>query len=228
MSDSTTNRSVSSSSKRSWRRFTLRSLFLAVLSAAIFFGWVAYRLREFHHRADFVSRLREKGFTRIYTSPVPHAAFWCALAGDDALQVIFADLRGNKNGSPVGPSQAELNTIATWRSLERLYLAGPAVSDETILVLTQLNRLRELSLENTAISDAGLRRRSAFKELESLFIETPQMSGCDYRMTCSSSAAFTKHGILKSIIQLKSLRELGLECNSITDEDVDLIVRHLT
>jgi hypothetical protein len=70
MSAPTITNAVSSTPKRSWRRFTLRALFLAVLAAAIFCGWVAYRARflknqyawcKYNNRffVDFSGRLRQ-------------------------------------------------------------------------------------------------------------------------------------------------------------------------
>jgi hypothetical protein len=59
MSASTTTNPVSSSPKRTWRRFTLRALFLVVLAAGIFFGWVAYRVRHFEEQE--AQEARKKG-----------------------------------------------------------------------------------------------------------------------------------------------------------------------
>src|SRR5688500_4391316 len=71
---------VTSSPKRSWRRFTLRALFLAVFVAATFFGWVAYRVRQFHDQDRFIADLRARGF-RIRTEAVACEWFWRPFVG---------------------------------------------------------------------------------------------------------------------------------------------------
>jgi hypothetical protein len=81
----TTTNPISSYVKRSWRRFTLRALFLLILAAGIFFGWVAYRVRQFHEQGTMIAGLRERGF-RVVVEPVSHEWLWRRLVGDLAVQ----------------------------------------------------------------------------------------------------------------------------------------------
>jgi hypothetical protein len=131
MSAPTKTNAVSSSPKRSWRRFTLRALFLVVLAAGIFCGWVAYRVRQFHEQAAFIADLRSRRFRQIDTEPVVNEWFWRPLVGDAAVQMKTAWLVGDlpDNGS-FGPNTEDFERMDAWTHLKSLQLYGATVTDE--------------------------------------------------------------------------------------------------
>jgi len=171
MSAPTTTNPVSSFPKRSWRRFTLRALFLVVLAAGIFFGWVAYRVRQFHEQAAVIADFRSRGFG-IETAPVSQAWFWRTVAGDAAVNVKWADLLvQTPNGSSVsGPSIEDLKRIRTWTSIGSLQCYGSNVNDNTITVVCNFRKLHTLRLLDTAITGAGLEQLESLSNLATLSI----------------------------------------------------------
>jgi hypothetical protein len=173
MSAPTTTNPVSSSPKRSWRRFTLRALFLAVLAAAIFFGWVAYRVRQFHDQADFIADLRSRGFT-VEVEPLERNAWlWEALAGKAAIQVRMAHLlsRDPVSGAHIGPTAADIERIGAWTAIKHLDISFcPAVTDATLADIGRMKQLQSLGLSCTNITNEGLEHLAGLRDLYSLGI----------------------------------------------------------
>jgi hypothetical protein len=154
MSDSTTINSVSSSSKRFWRQFTLRALFLAVGIVAIFCAWVTYRVRILRAQASFVEDMRAKGF-RVYVDAPTCAWFWRALVGDSVGTVQRANLNaGDQDGNWIGPTAEEVRGISRYSSLTALSVFGQGVNDETLKQMCNLPNLEFLQLTNPDVSDS--------------------------------------------------------------------------
>jgi hypothetical protein len=146
-------------------------LFLVVLAAGIFFGWVAYRVRQFHEQAAFIADLRSRGFS-IETEPVANELFWRALVGDAAVQVHAAVLwSANEAGLPIiGPRSEEFTMLKHWRAVESLVLSGSTVTDDSVQVIRRLTTLRSLSLQHTAVTDKAIELLQGLPHLDTLRI----------------------------------------------------------
>jgi Leucine Rich repeat len=227
MSDSTTTKSVPSSPKRSWRRFTLRALFLFVLVAGILFGWVAYRVRQFHDQAAFIADLRSRGF-RVEVLPASNAWFWCALAGDDAVQARTAELRAVRTDSNdfTGPTSEDLRLIGALTSLKQLIISSEELNDHSIQQLMSLQELEYLQLDGASITDAGVSSLAVLTRLESLVLRnlsTPE----------SDNTTFPEHfrltdASIGSLSRLTRLRFLEIGQSGLTDNGVRLLCETFT
>jgi hypothetical protein len=219
MSDTPESSSSSSRAKRSWRRYSLRALLVIVLFAAVYFGWVAYRVRQFHEQAAFIADLRARGFT-IGTETVEQEWFWQPLVGDNAVQVKKADLAEAISSSRTdGLSVEDFERLRTWTNLEVLQLCGASVNDETLAVVGTFRKLHSLGLFTTAVTGDGLRHWEPLAKLAHLTI------------TCNSQDDFSRcaslnDGLLRLIGEPREFTNISLMGIPIREEVLRKIGTH--
>jgi hypothetical protein len=124
---------------------------------------------------------------------LPEFGYLTALAWEDESAVSGTVPAG---GLPAGSAKVKLLPHATaYRRIERLFLRDPDVDDRTLEVLPSLPRLRDLNVEHSGITDAGLEIICNVATLENL------------DLSCSES--ITSAGVLK-LSKLKNLKSLRL------------------
>jgi hypothetical protein len=197
-------------------------LFLVVLAAGIFFGWVAYRVRQFHEQTEFIADLRDRGF-RVVVEPVANEWLWRRLVGDLAVQVSEGYLA---NYDPVsrtysGPTRDEMEQIAQWDSVRSLTLAGTHITDESLARLESLTRLEMLKLLQSNITDEGTKSLLVLTNLKELEIN----GGIRYPRKQNeplNPLSISSEG-LRRIVLLPNLVRLHLGPGRFTDDDLALI-----
>jgi hypothetical protein len=204
MSAPTTTNAVSSSPKRSWRRFSLRALLLAVLAASIFCGWVAYRARFLKSQYAWC-----KYNKMITLKPVSNEWFWRPLVGDAAVTVSRAVTGRLTPGM--------LERVKGWTEAEELLLDGPVITDTNLAFVRGFDQLTLLGLENTSVTDAGTRHLKHLRGLKGLSV-------CHNRDGLFASPDITDAS-LSNLVQGKDLDHFGVT-GPITDEGLSMIVSH--
>jgi hypothetical protein len=219
MSAPTTTNPVSSSPKRSWRRFTLRGLFLVVLAASIFCGWVAHHARMLQRRYEWIQGLQAKHFNGPTVEPVKNQWFWRPLVGDAAVSIKRLVLNGYNSGTrQFDLTPEDVEQLKTCIEAEQLLLAGPAITDENIKFIRNFHELTLLGLENTGIADAGAAWLANLHQLRELDIYTHS-----YRAAVPG-ASITEVS-LKHLVVGKDLDTLALGA-PISDDGLSLIVEY--
>jgi hypothetical protein len=204
MSEPTTTDPVSSSPRRSWRRFTLRALFLVVLAASIFCGWVAHQARLLKRQYEWF-----KYHPNLTVKPLSNEWFWRPLVGDAAVTVSRAVTGRLTPGM--------LDKVKGWTEAEELLLDGPVITDTNLAFVRGFDQLTLLALENTSVTDAGTRHLAHLRGLKGLYV-------CHDRDGLFASPDITD-AALSNLVQGKDLDEFGVT-GPITDEGWSMIVSH--
>jgi hypothetical protein len=205
MSASAKTNPVSSSPKRSWRRFTLRALFLVVLAAGIFCGWVAYQARLLKRQYEWF-----KYHPNVTLKPLSNEWFWRPLVGDAAVTVRRIVIKRELDAKT-------FEWVKGWTEAEELLLGGRHITDQSLGFVRGFDQLTLLGLEDTAVTDEGTRHLAHLRGLKGLYV-------CHKRDGLIASPDITD-AALSNIVRGKNLDELGLT-GPITDEGLSLIVSH--
>lgn len=160
-----------------------------------------------------------------------------ALATLPNLKCLHVSLRDGKQGYQ-GPTG--LSHLAGLRSLEKLYIeGGDQLPDSDLASLEVLNRLKELSIFFSSVSDCGLASISKLKELEHLHVDVLTLSGVNHlnglpdlqslqvstRVDAAQATRADETVLdLSGLTRLKDLDLLGL---TLQDEDLAFL-KHLT
>lgn len=131
----------------------------------------------------------------------------------------------------------ELGNIAHLRYLESLTLSGPAIGDPALEHLAPLDRLRHLSLQRTAITDAGLSRiPELFPRLEHLGLPgcmgvtaegARHIAALGGLRTLVLSGTPLDDGALAQLRVLLLLESVWLDGTAVTDEGIAEFTRAL-
>ena len=159
---------------KSWKRFSLRSLFVLMTLCCLVFGlWAAY-VNPYRLQANalaLVNRLQGNAAT----SPAEGAAWnrWLVTAflGDDAfVRVTEVDLAGRK------VDDDDLRSLAGLILLKKLALDYTSVTDDGIAALRSMRDLEELSLRYTGVSDRGAAHIAALPKLKTMHLTGTELS----------------------------------------------------
>ncbi|MCH7727435.1 MAG: leucine-rich repeat domain-containing protein [Planctomycetes bacterium] len=179
--------------RRRWWQFSLRTFFVLLTVACVWFGWQTQRARR-QQRA--VAAVRENSgtvyynyeFERWYKSPTEeHSPTWFEqIVGIDfTCDVVRVDL----NASPVsdvsflaglasvrtlhliGNQVSDITALSHMKDLETLYLTDTPVSN--LAPLAELSHLRRLDLNNTPVVD--ITPLAGLKNLEQLHLHFTQV-----------------------------------------------------
>lgn len=147
---------------------------------------------------------------------------------DEATGTVTAiDLSGS-----LAQDDSALDVLPVFNGLKKLVLYGPAITNETMDVVSQLPQLEHLDLTRTAVGDAGLAKLVGLKNLRYL-----QLFRCDVtdegfrslaqlprieQIRCGQTR-ISDQG-LQYIKDLKTVTALDLsDCNQVTDAGVEVI-----
>ena len=158
--------SSDSKPRTSRRQFRIRSLFLAVLLAAIACAWYTSTLRHYHQEQRTISELEEfnLGFGLGSVAPT-----WIPRV--KAFERIN-EVTSPPEGAPGKPfTDAGLRKLCALRHVEQLCLEKTRVTDEGLRHLRKLRRLKRLDLSQTPITDAGLNELLPLNTLEELVLD---------------------------------------------------------
>jgi hypothetical protein len=204
MTNSATTQNDSSPPKRSWRRFTLRALFLIVLAAAVFCGWVAYQARLLKRQYEWF-----KYQPNVTLKPLSNEWFWRPIVGDAAVTVRRAVIKRELDAKT-------FEWVKGWTEAEELLLGGRHITDQSLRFVRGFDQLTLLALEDTAVTDEGTRHLAQLRGLKGLGI-------VHVRDGVSKSHPVISDAALSNLVGGKDLDEFALT-GPITDEGLSLIV----
>jgi len=177
--------------ERRWLQYSVRSLLVLTLLAAIGLGWVRHEMNRLQAEEEAVAAIRALGGTVLYETnpftdepPGPGWLRWVlgenffreveqvrfpAGVDDDAVRHLDRlrglsdlDLRGAR------VTNAGLEPVWRKRGLIKLDLGSTALTDDDSPRLAGLRQLKALHLSNTAITDRSVRTLTSLSKLASL------------------------------------------------------------
>jgi hypothetical protein len=205
MTENTSIPDTSPPPKGSWRRFSLRALFLFVLAAGIFCGWVAYQARLLKRQYEWY-----KYHPNVTLKPLSNEWFWRPLVGDAAVTVRRIVIKRELDAKT-------FEWVKGWTEAEQLLLGGRHITDQSLRFVRGFDQLTLLALEDTAVTDAGTRHLAHLSGLKGLYV-------CHDQHGLIASPDITDAG-LRNLVQRKDLDEFGVT-GPITDEGLSMIVSH--
>lgn len=179
-----------------WLRFSLRSMFLTLLAAALFFGLVSNRAQRQKRAAQEIAAAGGwfKYDFQVANQPVPKAPLMLrTLLGKD----YFAKL-------VQATIVADTPYVADAYALQRIEIVGKAVDESLISSFSRLSDLRELHIRDGSITEQGLRDIAKLKQLEVLDLGGTLLEGTS----------------LQSLNELPNLRELVLSHTKFNDAEL--------
>jgi hypothetical protein len=159
-------------------QFSIRSLFVLVLSVAIPCGWLAVERERARRQSETVEWTKKLGGyveydwqdvingNRLSATQPPGAALPRDLLGVDFFHaIILIDLGGTQ------VTDAGLEYLERLTQIHGLVLNRTQVTDAGLKHLKVLTRLQVLSLNYTQVTDAGLEHLEGLSQLQSLGLE---------------------------------------------------------
>ncbi|MEX2142600.1 MAG: hypothetical protein WD894_25325 [Pirellulales bacterium] len=180
-------------------------MFLFVLAAGIFCGWVAYQARLLKKQYEWF-----KYHPNVTLKPLSNEWFWRPLVGDAAVTV-----RRIVIGRELDAKTFEW--VKGWTEAEELLLGGRHITDQSLRFVRGFDQLKLLALENTAVTDEGTRHLAHLCGLKGLYV-------CHDQHGLFASPDITD-AALRNLVQGKDLDEFGVT-GPITDEGLSMIVSH--
>jgi hypothetical protein len=155
-------------------RFSLRSLMLLVLAAAVPCSWLAAEIEQARQQHDAVLAIRKGGGVVSYdyhrlevggdvfflSSSVPRTPFW--------LRGLFGDDFFCRCDSVRIESDAEMQFLKRLPGVRELTLDMSAVTDAGLMHIRGVGCLRRLNLHRTVVTDTGMRALAGLTSLEEL------------------------------------------------------------
>jgi hypothetical protein len=219
--------------KRRWLRFSVRTMMIAVLVAAVALSWPIRRaniqrravaaLKKAPGKVYIAYDFEYDGNWRVKHNASPWAPAWLRrLLGDE----FFQEVDTVAVQSPASDETMEilgefprlrllhlrdcsgivdgLVQLRGMRNLETLELCGPSITDAKLAILSEMKHLRVLELNDTSVTDAGLTHVAAQPALQSLMIRGRE--GRAARLAGPSVARVTDAGL----VHLTGLHRLRL------------------
>jgi Leucine rich repeat len=205
-------------------RLSVRSFILVVLVIGAVLGWI---VRRAHFQGDVVAAIRKAGGDVCYDwqwrdghsirNGKPWWPEWLVdLVGADFFGDIVLVVLNN-------PTDADLILAGNLRRLEAIVLQGRVgqVTNDGLVNLASLTRLKQLQLDSTAIDDIGLDHVSGLTSLRSLSLTSTRISDAGLKklkrltqltyLTLPSNITITDRGLaeLSGLVNLESLYLIG-------------------
>ena len=179
-----------------WLRFSLRSMFLTLLVAALFFGFVSNRAQRQKRAAQAIAASGGwfKYDFQVANQPVPKGplVLRTMLGKDYFAKLVQATI------------VADTAYVADAYALQRIEIVGKAVDESLLSSFTKLSDLRELHIRDGSITEKGLSEIAKLKQLEVLDLAGTQLEGTS----------------LQSLNKLPNLRELVLSHTKFNDAEL--------
>jgi len=167
-----------------WKRFTVRSLLIAVTIFAIPLGWMATRIQTARRQQTATAKLESAGATvmdyhftvgqngqLVADREFPRVSAFRAVLGDD----FFSDVV-EVNASHTEISGSDLVALSCFPKLEYLFLDGLKIGDSDLDNLAACRGLTRLTLNGTAVSDRGMHVIGTLTNLKILELSNTKVS----------------------------------------------------
>ena len=236
---------MTSTPKRRWLRFSLRTLLLAMLVLGAGLGWFAKKLKEAREQQAAVQAIEKLGGYAAYSENLYYEQFGYWLPANQQprwgqqpwweklLGIDFRSIRYIR----FSPQTADddLTILKGLKYIRELYLSKTLVTDAGLEHLKGLSQLHSLYLTGTPITDAGLVKFAGLKQINTLDLGATQitdvglaqLSGLkQLRVLHIQDTQIADDGI-KHLVELKQLKELWLTDEQITDVGIEKLKESL-
>ncbi|MCE9527078.1 MAG: hypothetical protein K8R36_13605 [Planctomycetales bacterium] len=165
------NAMVTTTYKRRWYQFSLRSLLAAMVLASIVSAWLAHERNEVRKRQEAIAAIEEQGGHVLYNNAYAFRPRWLQLLlGDDSEgEVEVASVGDNA-------TDAGLVHLASLTKLRGLYCDNRKITDAGLVHLAGLTNLEMVDLMYTRVSDAGLAHLTGLRKLTFLQLDETQVT----------------------------------------------------
>jgi hypothetical protein len=179
-----------------WRfQFSIRSLLVFVVVAALPCGWLASQMKEAERQKAAAEAIMKLDGLAWYDHQ-----YW---ESSDGTKIVHVDAR------PSGPvSLQSLLGRDFFNSVVAVVLDGTKVTDADLEHIEVLAQIQELDLERTPITDAGLGNLKSLTRLQRLNLGQTQVSDAG----------------LNHLKGMRQLRNLDLDDTQVTDTGLELLI----
>ena len=155
-----------------WRfQFSIRSLLVMVVVAAIPCSWLAVEMKKAREQKEAVAAIEKFGAPIQYDFPWGSEPEWLRkLLGDDFFGVVGACIYSTQI------TDAGLAHLAGLTQLQFLYLDDTQITDAGLANLAGLTRLQHFRLSNTRITDGGLAHIAGLTQLQMLGLDNTKVT----------------------------------------------------
>ncbi|MEN6449714.1 MAG: hypothetical protein ABFC96_04405 [Thermoguttaceae bacterium] len=157
-------------------QYTLRSLFLLVLTVAIPCSWLATEMKAARRQREL--RVALEAVASISFAPTSHRPLWLRRwLGDDFFATVHEVRRGDLFGGVIFPPSLrpqepfDLRLVREFVDLRVLEVSGEPVTDSDLKHLQRMPALEELDLSKTKVTDDGLAHLRGLQRLEILRLQ---------------------------------------------------------
>jgi hypothetical protein len=161
-------------------QFSIRSLFVLMLTVAAAFGWLVAEMKAAREQKDAVEEMRKLGWDVYYDweldlgrgPEAPQPAWLRNLLGNDFfVHAQFA--RCGANGEDADAGLAHLKALT---KLEVLDLSGAKITDAGLAHLKGLTQIQKLCLARAQVADASLAHLEGLTELQLLSLDDTKVT----------------------------------------------------
>ena len=201
--------SNSSSTKRRWFRFSLRTLLIGTAVLGAILGLISNELIRVRRHREAVRTVRRLGGMYAYYCDgqcQPRGPWWLAIVCDDLYadeEVVCFCSKGNE-----GLRDEDLRVLTEFPRLRVVEICASGITDDGLVHLENVRGLRRLVLHETQVTGAGLRRLRK-TPIEQLVLGQSAVS--DETLECLDS--------------FKRLKKLALYNTSVTDAGLQKLGR---
>jgi Leucine Rich Repeat (LRR) protein len=159
-----------------WRfQFSLRSLLVLVLVVAIACGWLASEMARARRQADLVVEASKVGCGILYDYNVSNSGEVVmvsgAIPGSTPLNKLLGDDFFREVAGASARSDSALQLLEDQTSIRRLYLNDSQVTDAGLKSLVRLKHLEWIDLRDApGVTDAGLKHLRGLTRLQELLL----------------------------------------------------------
>jgi hypothetical protein len=216
---------LNSTKRRRRIRFSVASLFILILAAAVVFGWAQYRLRAFADTWRRIEIIRSKG-GYAETQPIENHSFWSAMHFGNDEELVRPTKVALDRWKVVDD---DLELLRGWESLDSLTIQGDGVTDAGMEHLVSLKHLGELGLFCRNVTDAGFSLLRHIDGIQSLKLSDTSITAASLRQFDLTNLRniglppTVSPDIVAQLIQCAHLEELFWICPSIGDSDMNAL-----
>ncbi|MBN2291622.1 MAG: hypothetical protein JXM70_04305 [Pirellulales bacterium] len=160
--------------KLRWYQFSLRTLLIVTLIAAIGFAWVGYRIQRVRNQISATAELEKLGadigfYSQVDWNELPTPDRWLWKCFDDNPVHYI-----NSSRTPI--TDTNLKHLKELTNLRVLKLVDTQVTDNGLEYLKGLTSLQALDLKVLQVTDAGLENIKGLTNLQELWLEGTQVT----------------------------------------------------
>lgn len=183
-------------------QFRLRTLLVLLLLSSIAMGWWHRTMRRYQDQQEAITEI---AWFAQHMAFEPGKPAWLRPFADEKVFQDIVHLSFQSQGKMTDEQMMHLSKMPR---LRRLSLQHTSVTDQGLSHLSKLNELDTLSLESTLVTDDGLKHLSDLSNLRTLQLNHTEVTGKG----------------LRHLAGMKSLQRLDIDSAHVSDDDLRWLV----